>query len=280
MTVDGLLNILLGVAIPFFLAVAGGYLAVKDAKGPEKWRWVSLFVALLIGGIGLSLYQQIRLTNEQKEADQKTREANERAQANQNRLEGGSKYTQGQLDSIHSVLRELVAGGGNATNKNLVQALAAVTGAIASKVNGPVGLKGLSNAELRDRVLEMTRNIDVIEQQYEQDSAQLYRIAPTDTSAQRQAVQARDERENQNFQPIRVDAQMLYEEMLSRLPIELTRIPNPPTLADLDAQTTRFVLELGSLAGPYPLRSASAYMKKLAMQLPQPVPPKKSLRRP
>jgi hypothetical protein len=264
MTVDGLLNFLLGVAIPLFLAVLGGYLAVKDAKAPQKWRWVSAFAFLFLIALALSVYQQIRMTSGQKEADQK-------AQANQNRLEGDNKYTQGQLDSIHAVLTEVVqSGGGKGSEKEFTRALlAAVATAAASKPNGPVGLRGLSNAELSAKVVAMTSRIDAIEQQYEQD---LRRAESVPGGEAAQAFQAANDREVQTFQPIKSDSQLLYEEMLARLPSDVTRVSGQPTMADTGARVTQYVLKRGSLAGAHPLRSVSSYMKKLALLLPQPQP--------
>jgi hypothetical protein len=265
MTVDALLAIVVGVAIPFLLAVGGGVLAVRalpNAKSIERCIWICSFIILLLIGVGFAFVQQIRFTTQQAGAG---RDVQQREKA----LDGQNKYTQGQLDSIHTVLSDVVranAGGGN--SKEFIQALVAATALAANKANGPVGLRGLSNAELRDRVLEMTRKIDAIEQQYEQDSmtGHFGGISP---EAMRQEYLSAHTHEEQLFEPIRVEAQLLYEEMLTRLPEDVTRIPIPLTIANDDAMVTRSVLEHDSLAGAYPLRSVSAYMKKLALLLPQ-----------
>jgi hypothetical protein len=265
MTVDALLAIIVGVAIPFLLAVGGGVLAVRalpNAKSIERWIWICSFIILLLIGVGFAFVQQIRFTTQQADA---ARDVQLREKA----LDGQNKYTQGELDSIHTVLSDVVranAGGGNP--KEFIQALVAATASAANKANGPVGLKGLSNAELRDRVFEMTQKIDSIEQQYEQESMTTHFGGNSPEAMERGYLLAHTHEERQ-FEQIRVEAQLLYEELLARLPEDVTIIPIRPTIANDDAMVTRSVLEHDSLAGTYPLRSVSAYMKKLALLLPQ-----------
>lgn len=121
MTLDALLAILLNVAIPSLMAVAGGILAIRtyrDAKGPERWAWVSVFVFLFIVAVVLGFVQQVRLTSQQKDSDEKTAAAELRSS-------GEIKFMQGQLDSINKVLTAVVSRPGDAgLAKDLLKALA------------------------------------------------------------------------------------------------------------------------------------------------------------
>jgi hypothetical protein len=250
MTTDALLAILLGVAFPFVLAVIGGWLAVKalpNAKQGERYIWFSVLIVICLLGIGLSFWQQVRSTNVQKTVE-------EAEHAKELKLEGENRYTQGQLDSINKVLTSVVSNSGGASQKEFIRALLTATALAGGKPQAPVGLKGLSNKDLRDRVYEIAGKIDIIERQYEeQSSPEGGRIDPELATAH----------EGQSFAMIRPEAQIVYEELLSRLPSEAS----PSSTLDMDSVKTRLAMETGQLAGAYPLRSVSAYLRKLATLL-------------
>jgi energy-coupling factor transporter transmembrane protein EcfT len=121
MTVDGLLAILLNVAIPSLLALAGGILAIRafrEAKSPERWAWIGVFFGLALVAIVLAFVQQVRFTSQQKEMDAKEASAELRS-TNDN------KYMQGQLDSINKVLTTVVSKPGDSgLIKDLLKSLA------------------------------------------------------------------------------------------------------------------------------------------------------------
>jgi zinc transporter ZupT len=91
MNVDALLAILLNVAIPSLLAVAGGALAIRALTDSKRWErpiWISVFIGLAAGAVVLAFVQQVRLTAQQKQSDDKSA-------ANELRMSNDNKYMQG-----------------------------------------------------------------------------------------------------------------------------------------------------------------------------------------
>jgi hypothetical protein len=236
MTVDGLLAIVLTAAIPFVLAVLGGILAIKALPDAESYtrrrRWFIAFILLGVLGIGFAVWQQVRVTAQQKYADDEARAKQKReeeiARETQSRLEGDKKYTQGQLDSINKVLNGLVQSPkGNENYREIIAAVLAATSSAASKSNTPTGLKGLTNAQLRDKANEVAKRIDAIDNQYELD------MGATEIRNNinfRAALLAAEARESQNFSQIRPETQIVYEELLLRLPPEVATPTQPQSI--------------------------------------------------
>lgn len=75
MTTDGLISIVLAVAIPRLMALIGGALATRTlpsengCRNPETYFWVGFFVLLFLVSIVLAFYQQVRNTSQQQAAD-------------------------------------------------------------------------------------------------------------------------------------------------------------------------------------------------------------------
>jgi hypothetical protein len=127
-TVDSLLNILLAVVIPGFMALAGGILAAKalptvaGKRNVEKWYWSSVFILLFVVGVVLAFVQQVRDTSRRENEQQNVR-------VEELRTHGDLKYLQGQLDTQNSLLAKLASSGDPTTGKAIVAALASVVGA-------------------------------------------------------------------------------------------------------------------------------------------------------
>jgi len=274
-TTDALLALLLNVAIPSLLAVAGGLLAARTLpkdKRLEQGLWTALFVGLALIAIGLAFVQQVRITTQQTNAD-------EVANKRQSALEGTNRYTQGQLDSITKVLTSLVSSG--SSNNDYKTTLRALLASAATRnvppVNGPVGLKGLSNAELRDQALKMVTAIRTVEQQYEEEDSRLMnqnRFDPSKDKAYNdslwsgytQAMNAVHQREVSRWEPLHVQCGLLITEITSRL---------PPAEVPVDPEgVVKMTTEYDMLAGAYPLKSLAGYLEKLALLLPQQRPAK------
>ena len=135
---------------------------------------------------------------------------------------------------------------------------------------GPVGLKGLSNLELKSQALSMVAAIGTIEHQYETENSAAMR-RPTDP-VNMQAENTRwlfvmeqvHNNEQVRWDPLRVQCDLLVEEMRSRIPADA--LPKDKIVLN----TVEMALG-GGLAGVYPLRTLSDYVEKLALLLPQPL---------
>ena len=246
MTVDARLSVAITVAIPFFLAVAGGILAVRtlpDANLRERTIWIAVFVGLFFVGLVLSVIQQVRMTTQQTLAESAAHDKDVR-------IEGDAKYTQGQLESINKVISSLVLSntstqevkdilrGIQSTTKNTSQAPVATS--------NRVGLRGFSNEELKAKVGEMTAKLRAL------DNAMILYTDPHQTTRAYQ-----NQQDQWNF--LHVECAMLVEEMTSRLPAG----SYPTAVGSIQAELTQ-----GVLFGARPLQEISSYMERLALLLP------------
>ena len=269
MTVDALLAIALGVALPFAMAIAAGILAVK-ALPPEQQvsrnAWIALFVLLTVAGIVLAFAQQVLLTKEQKEADDK-------ASARELRMVGDTKFTQGQLDSINKVLTAVISGSEKSKSgdvglvKELLKALQAQTG------NAGNQQQPYSNSQLRDAALDLARRL----REFQKSTADaLQNISDTYRQRTMTAMKNNDKQEadrifNQytsdisnlyngdrsDFVGLRAEALNMRTQLLNRLPPQA------------ENQRVKDVLDKGSLAGVYPVYEVATYFERLARLLPE-----------
>lgn len=264
MTVDSLLAILLAVVIPFALAVAGGILAIKalppEAQVRRNW-WISLFVALTLIGIVLAFAQQVLLTKEQKEADEK-------GNAREVRMISDTKFTQGQLDSINKVLTAVISKSGDS---GLVkEVLKALAGQAAQAGNS--GQQSYSNSQLRDAALDLARRLREFQLRFSvasQDLLESYRkkamaaVQNKDKeessrlfNEHRAAIDALDNSEKADFVPLRAESLNMRSQLLNRLP------PQP------EDRIVKGVLDDEFLGGAEPLYKVSSYFERLARLLP------------
>lgn len=269
MTVDSLLALLLNVAIPSLLAVAGGLLAAKSlANGNrlEKNLWIALFIFLALVAVGLGFIQQVRLTTQQARIEL----------ANQNRealLIGENKFTQGQLLSINTILGALVSKQGQSSaDRTVLEALIVATAGKSHDTTSysAVGLKGLSNEELRGKAFALVTSIRKIDQTTEEASNPYLRSSPGNTpQAQREEFFSSYARahaaEEASWQSIRVQARLVIDELVLRLPAE--SVPKDQMLLSV----IKMAVDQGSLAGARPLADVALYIDTLAQLLPMPI---------
>ncbi len=154
MTVDALLAILLNVAIPSALALAGGILAanaLSEEKGVQRAWWSALFIGLALMAIVLAFIQQVRFTTQQQKSDYIS-------QQRDSELKGENKYTQGQLDTLTKVLTSMNSSlTGDSGYKTMVSAL--LSAARSNSTSRPIGveppaIQRMSNDQLRSKVIE------------------------------------------------------------------------------------------------------------------------------
>jgi hypothetical protein len=168
MTVDGILAFLLAVGIPFLLASAGGYLAVKALPKEDTAKrrgWIVLFAGLFLIGAVLGIWQQVRATDQQKKSD-------ELASSREQRLITESKYTQGKLDSITLVLGKLISQPDSKQSniKPTLDALLSATNAAAKQQPSPPAARdivlpypeNLSNSQLKVASERLVREMKIV----------------------------------------------------------------------------------------------------------------------
>ena len=272
MTTDGIINILLAVAVPGLMALIGGVLAARTLpspsgrRSPEVYLWSSLLILLFLVSVVLAFVQQVRNSSQQKIAEQAA--TTEKLEAS-----GSAKYTQGELDSINKVLTALVQSkpSNGDDYKETIRALLQVTKTASSA--GPVGLKGLSNSELKSKALGLVADIGTVEQQFERDESAVTssrHYDPTKSKTELDTLQSVflanmgrvDAQEQARWIPLQAESRVMIDELLSRL---------PPDVAPKDQAVLRIVhmaVDQGGLAGAYPLRSVAYYINQLALLLP------------
>jgi hypothetical protein len=267
-TTGALLSVLLSVAIPFVLAVMGGILAVRSLPAEkfryERWWWVASFICIALLGIVLAFVQQLILTKEQKETEQKASEA-------EFRLRSEGRYTQGQLDTMTKVLTALASKPTDPSiSKSLIQALAMSTQTSTASLP-----KTFSNQQLWDAAIDLSRRLRVFEiqmseaerqsrdrfdkavaelpgklfQDKDQTAIQLAWNTMTSESAKASAARTAA------FGSLRSEAMNMRTQLLNRLP------PQP------ENPTVRMVLDSDVIAGPHPISMLADYIESKARLL-------------
>jgi hypothetical protein len=262
-----LLSIALAVFIPFLLAVAGGILAVRalpsETSLRERYRWIGGFVFLFVIGIVLSFWQQVRATNHDQVVSQAEKEKEIRA-------EGEIRYTQGQLDSIHKILADVVnsnalnsPGAIRALFKGALQAARSTEG-----IQAPA-IQGMPPKQLRSKIIDFANAI-------RKACADYMNEAETDSRAKSSMNMSKEERDkawqeysnrvSANLNKFNLileqqfvgDSTVYRDELLRRL-----RLQNPPPSAQTWWKSD------GLVVVGYQQASATAdYLEALAKQLP------------
>lgn len=268
MTTDGVLSVLLSVAIPFLLAVLGGILAVRSLPAEkfrnERWWWIGGFLGLAIVGIVLAFIQQIVLTDEQRVSDKK-------ASDREAQLRADSRFTQGQLDTMTKVLTSIASKPDSSNiGREMLTALATVAHQDANENLGKLGLGDISNKELLLRAKSMAASMREIEQEYKRESAPIY-IDPHLSEVERQRLwdgsvrgqlAAHDSMQTK-WIALQPEARVIRDELVSRLPKEMTAYSGD------EKDFVPMSMDKSYVAGPSPLTTTANYLERLALLLPQ-----------
>ena len=271
MTTDALLAILLNVAIPSALALAGGILAAKalpDPKRTERALWASLFIGLALMAIVLAFIQQVRLTNQQQKADAV-------AAQRDGELRGENKYTQGQLDTLTKVLVSASSSFSSSSDyKATIGALLAATGRV-SPSDGvePPAIERMTNMQLKTRISAFTKDMRGFSAENEKREEAMVdqlmaaqRAVPASDTVKAAQLRQQMARSLDQFsvdtaaevhQRYTVTAGIYKEELIRRLG------PQPPTQENLFLW-----YGMGADTSPFALTATADYLDKLASQLP------------
>jgi arginine exporter protein ArgO len=271
MSIDGLLSIVLAVLIPFLLAVAGGILAVRalpsETSRIERYWWVAGFVFLLVIGILLSFYQQVRISNNEQIVSKAEKDKEIKA-------EGEIKYTQGQLDSINKILATIV-------NSNTLDSrgvtLALLRGALQAGRSGegvqPPAIQRMTNQQLRAKVLTFVNTLRKECSDYMSQTESIVSSSRFSSMSKEEREKAWQESINRstsvmnNFnlrlqQQYSGDSTIYRDELLRRLG------PQSPQIPPLSA-ITWWKMDGSIFVGYYQALGTADYLERLAKQLPQ-----------
>ena len=261
MNVDSLLAFLLTIAIPFLLAAAGGALATRtlptETKKGELIGWISAFAGLLVVGVILGVWQQVRITSQQK-ID------HDLAEADRLRSEGNNKYTQGQLDSINKTLASVINSSGSQglTGDLLKGLLQASRGRQEEQI---------TDAQLCKRTKELAQKIRTFENEFTARSSFGSEFAPQDSSPEARK-QFYDQQAQKMMQGYRDHEAQFQGQFISDAKYDHDKIIDRIPAATRDSlvfhnQQAEETLVLGRSVGAQDENALATYLDELAKSL-------------
>jgi hypothetical protein len=251
--------IILDISIAVLAVLLGVFGGVVSALTLEhkllKYGAIGLFTVLGLASVVLVVLQSQHTQNEQVDA----RKRQERLQSTleETRLDSAKSisFLSGRLDAFASLLSNPPA------NQDLRRIAEAIRQTASS---GPTQA---SNAQLKTAALDLARRLrdfqlEMTAEEYKLQSIRAYQSTDTEEERNRKFREYLDRLTNQfdrrriAFGPLRVEAQNMEFQLLSRLP------PQPRN------NIARMVLDTSALAGPSPVSDLADYIERLVSLLP------------